>query len=127
MTSDHVALVRRAYELWNREGPRAIGPMLSPDAEVHDAPQLPDAEIWKGRDAVVARLEAVAEAMGGGYVEFDGFTPCTGAVLVAMRWELGSETGHAELGEVFHLVDVDAGLITRIRVFLTEAEALGAT
>ena len=126
MSEDHVALVRRAYEAWNREGPAAIASMLADDVELHDAPQVPDADVWRGRRAAIDRLQAVADAVGGGYVEFRGFVPRDGPVLVRMRWELGTETEHAELGEVFHLVDVAGEHITRIRVFLTEAEALRA-
>ena len=122
MSSDSIALVRRAYETWNRDGPAAIAPMLAVDAEVHDAPELPDAEVWKGRDAVIGRLQAVADAVGGGYVEFEGFEPRGDAVLVAMLWALGSETRPTELGRVFHLVDVAGDAITRIRVFLTAAD-----
>jgi hypothetical protein len=122
MNSDRVALVRQAYETWNREGPAAIAPMLAADAEVHDAPELPDAQVWKGRDDVIGRLQAVADAVGGGFVEFEGFDPRGDAVLVTMRWELGSEARPAELGTVFHLVEAAAGEITRIRVFLTKAD-----
>ena len=126
MSEESVALVRCAYETWNREGPAAIGGMLADDVEVHDAPELPDAAVWRGRDAVIARLGAVAEAVGGGSVEFERISDRGSGVLVAMHWQLERETGDVDLGEVFHLVTVDGGAITRIRVFLTESEALGA-
>lgn len=122
MSGDCVGLVRRAYETWNREGPAAIASLLAEDAEVHDAPELPDAQVWQGREAVIGRLQAVADAVGGGYVEFEGFEPRGDAVLVTMLWELGSEGRHAELGRVFHLVDTAGSAITRIRVFLAAAD-----
>ena len=122
MPPDDLALVRQAYETWNREGPAAIAPMLADGVEVHDAPELPDAQVWKGRDAVIGRLQAVADAVGGGYVEFEGFEPRAGGVLVTMLWELGTGARPAELGKVFHLVDAAGGEITRIRVFLAAAD-----
>ena len=122
MSEDTVGVVRGAYESWNRHGPAAIEPLLAEDVELHDAPQLPDAEVWRGRRAVIKRLQAVADSVGGGHVEFQGFTPKEGAVLVTMLWELGTEARHAELGQVFHLVDVKDGKIARLRVFLTESE-----
>jgi ketosteroid isomerase-like protein len=122
MSEDNVAHVRQAYETWNREGPAAIASLLAGDAEVHDAPELPDAQVWKGREAVIGRLQAVADAVGGGHVEFEGFEPRGEAVLVTMLWELGTGTRPAELGRVLHLVDVADGEITRIRVFLTKAD-----
>jgi hypothetical protein len=45
-------------------------------------------------------------------------------VLVAMCWQLDRESEDVELGQVFHLVRVGGGMISRIRVFLTEADAL---
>jgi len=122
MNEDSVRLVRLAYEAWNEHGPAAIEPLLAEDVELHDAPQLPDAEVWRGRRSVLERLQAVADSVGGGYVEFQGFTLKGDAVLVTMLWELGSEARHAELGQVFHLVDVKDGKIARLRVFLTESE-----
>jgi SnoaL-like domain len=122
MSSDSVPLVRQAYETWNREGPAAIASMLAADVEVHDAPELPDAQVWKGREAAIGRLQAVADAVGGGYVEFEGFELRGDAVLVTMLWELGTDARPAELGRVFHLVDAGGGEITRIRVFLTAAD-----
>jgi SnoaL-like domain len=126
MSEDSVGLVRSAYEIWNERGPAAITSMLAPDVELHDAPQIPDAQVWRGRHLAVDRLQAVADAVGGGRVKFLGFTPRDDAVLVDMCWELGDEAQHAQLGRVFHLVEVEGDSITRIRVFLTEAEALGA-
>ena len=127
MSEDSVGLVRRAYEVWNEQGPGAITSMLAPDVELHDAPQLPDAQVWRGRHLAVDRLQKVADSVGGGHVKFLGFTEQGDAVLVDMCWELGDEAEHAQLGRVFHLVDTAGGSITRIRVFLTEAEAVAAT
>jgi ketosteroid isomerase-like protein len=119
-------VVRRAYELWNERGPGAIGPLMTDDVELHDAPQLPDAQVWQGRGAVLGRLESVAAAVGGGTVEFEGFRDAGAETVVGMCWRLGSERGEAQLGRVFHVVRVTDGLISRIRVFLTEAEARDA-
>ena len=119
-------LVRIAYDRWNQQGPAAMGEMLADDVEVHDAPELPDAGVWRGRDVVIGRLGSVAEAVGGGSVEFESITDRGPGVLVAMHWQLERETGDVDLGQVFHLVTVEGGAITRIQVFLTEAEALSA-
>jgi ketosteroid isomerase-like protein len=123
VSEQSVGAVLRAYEVWNERGPAAIGPLVTDDVELHDAPQLPDAQVWRGRDAVLERLAAVAASVGGGSVEFEGFRDTGEEVVIAMCWRLGSERGEAQLGRVFHVVRVTDGLISRIRVFLTEAEA----
>jgi ketosteroid isomerase-like protein len=127
MGDDNVGFVRRAYETWNLEGPAAIESLLSADVELHDAPELPDAEVWRGKEAVVARLEAVAATVGSGSGEIQSARKADEDVLVTMLWQLERETGGVDdLGQVFHLVHVTNGRISRIRVFLTEAEALRA-
>ena len=123
MDDESVGLVRQIYETWNEQGPAAIRPMLAVDVELHDAPEIPDAQEWRGRDAVIARLEAVTAAIGGGSVRFEGFSRRGDEVLVSMCWRLAGEKSAAALGEVFHLVEVVDGSIARIRVFLTESQA----
>jgi hypothetical protein len=59
---------------------------------------MPDAATWRGRDAVLGRLEEVAAAVGGGSVEFDSLRAIGDEVLVAMRWKLEDESGDAALG-----------------------------
>jgi ketosteroid isomerase-like protein len=124
MGDDNVALVRATYEAWNEYGPAAIEPVLSPDAELHDAMELPDAQIWRGKDEVIARLEAVAATVGSGSGEIQSVRKADEDVLVTMLWQLEGETGDVDLGQVFHLVQVTDGRISRIRVFLTESEAI---
>jgi ketosteroid isomerase-like protein len=124
MGDDNVGFVRRAYETWNLDGPAAIESLLTTDVELHDAPELPDAEVWRGREAVVARLEAVAASVGSGSGEIQSVRNADEDVLVTMLWQLEGETGDVDLGQVYHLVQVTDGRISRIRVFLTESEAI---
>ena len=127
MSEESVGLVRRAYEAWNEHGPEEIASLLADDVELYDAPQLPDAETWCGRPAVLERLRAVAAAMGGGTVEFEDIRASGEEVLVAMLWHLDRGAADVELGQVFHLVHVEEERIDRIRVFLTESEARSAS
>jgi len=124
---DDVVLVRAVYETWNRDGPRAIGALLTDDVELHDAPELPDAQVWRGTNAVIGRLEEVARSVGSGSGEILGIRRADEDVLVTLHWLLPREDGGVDdLGQVFHLLTVEDGRITRIRVFLTESEALRA-
>jgi ketosteroid isomerase-like protein len=121
-----VELVRTAYEAWNEDGLGALAPVLSEACELHDAPEMPDAAVWRGREAVIGRLEEVARAVGGGSVEFESVRPLGEELLVAMRWNVDHEGGAAELGSVVHLVAVRDDEIATIRVFLDERQAAGA-
>ena len=117
-------LVRRAYEAWNAGGPGALMPFVTGDVELLDAPELPDAGSWTGRDAVLRRLTEVADAVGGHSGDLERFEAHDDLVLVAMTWRRDSDPeGETSLGRVFHVVRAEGGRIARITVFLDEAAA----
>jgi ketosteroid isomerase-like protein len=117
-------LVRRAYEAWNAGGPGALMPFVTDGVELMDAPELPDAGSWTGRDAVLRRLTEVADAVGGHSGDLESFEAHDDLVLVTMTWRRDSDPeGETSLGRVFHLVRAEGGRIARITVFLDEAAA----
>ena len=122
-----VGTVNDAYEAWNTIGPEGLRPWVTDDLELHDPPQMPDGRAWRGLDTVIARLEEVAASIGGRWVELRELRPVGDEVLVAMTWRVDSSSDSAVLGDVFHLVAFAGGKIGRIRVFLTEEDALAAT
>ena len=126
MSDANVALVRRIYEAWNSEGLDALVPWLSETVELQDAPEMPDAVSVHGRDAVLARLREVAEAMGGGSVELHELSAFGDEVLVPMVWRAGDQAGSAEFGDVFHVVRVSGEQIVSLRVFVDEDAARAA-
>jgi ketosteroid isomerase-like protein len=119
----NVALVCRIYEAWNSEGLDALAPWLADAVELADAPQMPDAETIVGRDATIARLREVNEAMGGGTVDLRELTAFGEAVLVSMLWKAGTQPGSAEFGEVFHVVRLEGKRIASVHVFVDEEAA----
>jgi SnoaL-like domain len=117
-------LVEEAYRVWNERGPRAFVEYTTEDFELHDAPEIPDAEVWVGRDAAVARLEDVVAATGGRWADVDEIRPCGDEVLVSLTWRIERES--ARLACVYHRVRVEGERIARVRVFLDqEAAAAG--
>ena len=118
MAWDRLDFVRHAYETWNAYGLERFAKCLADDVTIEDAPQLPDARLTRGRDAVVGRLDDVAREFGGGWVEIHDVEPVSHSVLVTMTWKVDAAgAGEETVGEVFHLVDTSAGRIDRIRVF----------
>ena len=61
MSSENVAIVRRAYEAWNSGRAEDAIALLAPDVKWTLPPHFPDAETWHGRDRVV---EGLREMMG---------------------------------------------------------------
>lgn len=116
-------LVARAYDEWNWYGTDALARFLGDSVQLEDAPELPDAGTWQGRDAVIARLDAVAATVGGGWVEMKAVEPLEDQVLVHMEWRLDDAREGVSVGDVFHLVAVEGGKLASIRVFQAREEA----
>lgn len=127
MASDDQELVRHAYDAWNDQGPGVLESFGAHSVELVDPPQMPDSRSYHGHAEVLARLEEVAEAVGGRYAHIDEVIPAGDEVLVALTWRMDASPDSAILGEVFHVVRVEDGKIVRMRVFLTREEALAAS
>jgi len=121
-----VGTVNDAYEAWNTIGPEGLRPWVTDDLELHDPPQMPDGRAWRGLDTVIARLEEVAASIGGRWVDLREVRAAGDEIFVAMTWRVDRSSDSAVLGDVFHLVALAGGRISRIRVFLTEEDALAA-
>ena len=66
MSEQNVETVRRAIEVFNRDGPEAATAFIDPEVEWHDLAEQPDASVHHGREGF---LEAVEQFAGG----FDDF------------------------------------------------------
>jgi hypothetical protein len=118
-------LVEKAYRAWNSSGPRTFVEFTTESVELHDAPELPDAQEWLGRDALVARLEDVAAATGGRWADVDDIRPVADEIVVSLTWRL-DQASPTRLACVYHVVGVEGDRIARIRVFLDEGAATRA-
>ena len=120
--ADVAEVVEEAYRIWNRDGPRAFIEFTTDDVELHDAPEIPDAGRWVGRDAAVGRLEEVAEAVGGRWADIDDVRQIGDEVLVSLTWRVDRDSD-AKLACVYHVVKVEGDRIARVRVFLNHEAA----
>jgi ketosteroid isomerase-like protein len=61
----NLALVRRTYELWNIGGPEPLVEQIwVPDVVFYETVELPDAGVYRGAEAVAARMRELVEAAG---------------------------------------------------------------
>ncbi|HEV3378202.1 MAG TPA: nuclear transport factor 2 family protein [Thermoleophilaceae bacterium] len=118
-------VVEEAYRTWNARGPRAFVGFTTETVEVHDAPEVPDAQVWTGHDAVVARLEDIVASTGGRWADIEAVQPVGDEILVTLTLRLDRESP-TTLGSVYHVVRVDGDRIARVRVFLDEGAAMRA-
>lgn len=61
--------VTRALDAWNDVGPAGAAAWMSRRVTLTDPPGWPDAQTWRGRDAVIDRLEQVTSELGAGWVQ----------------------------------------------------------
>ena len=123
METDWISTVRNAYDEWNWYGSGAFARFLSDSVRLEDAPELPDAGVWEGRDAVIERLDAVAATVGGGWVAIKAIEELGDKVLVHMEWRLDDSGTGVPVGEVFHLVGLEGGKLASIRVYRSRQDA----
>ena len=129
MSSDDAATVRRAYEAWNESGPAAvIERFYADDAVYREAPGWPDAGVFRGRDAVLQRMQSLVELAGPIEVQLDDLIELDDGRFVAcvrnVAQAAGSETPYTQSFAVVHRLR--DGLIVEADYYLDRAAALEA-
>ena len=139
MSRANVDVVRRSYEVVNalgETGPEFVDPeevapefwaRLAPEFELHDRPDLPDARVYRGRDATKEFWRKLQELFVEVRWEPREFVDLGHAVVVDARVVVrgrGSDVPtEADETAVFWFED---GLMTRLQAFATREEALEA-
>jgi ketosteroid isomerase-like protein len=128
MSQENVALIRAGYEAVNT---RDIAGWLAGyhvDAELHEVPSVPDADVYRGHSGLKAWLESILEVGGDEFgFEMEEVTDAGEFTIVRVR-----AYGRGVLGGVpvemraFHVFEIDGGKIRRVWGYLDESEALEA-
>jgi ketosteroid isomerase-like protein len=127
MSQQNVEVVRRYYAAWNAGGLDAARAFWTADFEWHDAPEMPDAGVYRGAEAVAAHFRDLNEVLGAMEVHVDRALPAGDEVFVLLDVHLDAPRGGLPLdGPIFETVRIEEGKISRIRLFLDEQAALVA-
>jgi ketosteroid isomerase-like protein len=126
--SEQAELIRRGYELLNRDGVVGIADMLDRDFEVQTAPELPEAGTYKGLDAFEALIETLTEPFEEIRVEPLQFVEIQGDLLVVPLHIVGrGKLSGVELdSHVVHVWTLRDQKALRLRVFTTPAQVMTA-
>ena len=119
--------VRRAIEVFNRDGPEAATAFLDPEIEWHDMPEQPDATVHHGREGF---LEAV-EQFAGGFEDFrvlvdEIFAHGDQVVIYHRAAARGGGSGATFEQRGAGVWTLRVGFIVRVEWFGTQREALKA-
>jgi ketosteroid isomerase-like protein len=127
MSQENVEIVRRAIEVFNRDGPEAATMFFDPEVEWHDLPEQPDAGVHHGRGGFLEAVEQFAGGLEDLQVAVDEIFAHEDQVVTNHRSAArggGSGATFEQRGAgVWTLRD---GLIARVEWFGTEGEALKA-
>jgi ketosteroid isomerase-like protein len=124
---ENVAVARRAYETFNTRDISGWLALHSPDAELHDLPNLPDAAVHRGHVELRMWAEAVLETAEDIRFDPQRFIEAGESVLVPVRAS-GTGRGSGVPGEMsfFHVFEFGDGKVRRLWSYESENEALVA-
>jgi uncharacterized protein len=127
MSQENVEIARRGYEAFARRDLDAVFELFDPAIEAHDPPEMPDAAIHRGHDAVRRDWEQTYELFEDFTIEVEETLDCGDDVVVFLRYRgRGSESGAEVEAFMTHVWTVRNGKAIRLRQFLDREQALEA-
>jgi ketosteroid isomerase-like protein len=119
--------IRRAYEVWNESGPEAVTQQFwAEDAVYREGPGWPNAGVYRGRDAALARMRSLIELVGPIEVHLDELIEVADGRVVACTSMVG-QGANAPYTQSFAVVHrLRDGLIVEADYYLDRNQALQA-
>jgi ketosteroid isomerase-like protein len=120
--------VRRAYEVWNESGPAAVTDQFwAEDAVYREGPGWPNAGVYRGRAAALARMRSLIDLVGPIEVRLDDLIDVGDGRFVACARMVGEGASDAPYTRSFAVVHrLRDGLIVEADYYLDRAQALQA-
>jgi ketosteroid isomerase-like protein len=121
--------LRRAYEVWNESGPAAVTEQFwAEDAVYREGPGWPDAGVFRGRAAALARMQTLVDAVGPIQVRLDELIDVGDGRFVACTRMVGeSAASDPPYTQSFAVVQrLRDGLVIEADYYLDRAQALEA-
>jgi ketosteroid isomerase-like protein len=128
MSQEDADRIRRAYEVWNESGPEAVTEQFwAEDAVYREGPGWPDAGVYRGRAAALARMRDLIELVGPLEVRLDELIEASDGRFVACTRMVGEDATDAPYTQAFAVVHrLRDGLIVEADYYLDRGQALQA-
>jgi ketosteroid isomerase-like protein len=120
--------IRRGYEAFLHGDVERMLPLLRPDFELHEEPELPGGRVWHGPEGFRSYLTEAGARWTELTLELDEVTPVDESTFVVsgtMRG-MGSMSGAGVDAHFAHVFELQQGLAMRIRMFFDREQALAA-
>jgi 1-acyl-sn-glycerol-3-phosphate acyltransferase len=111
--------VAHAFDAMNEAGAETAAAWMSRWVQLEDPPGWPGEGVWRGRAAVIARLDEVIAELGAVHVSVEDARSVGEGVLTL----LALLTRDSEPLQFYAAIEIDGGQIIRIRVLLDEQAA----
>jgi ketosteroid isomerase-like protein len=128
MSQANVEAFRGVVEAINERGPDAVLDLLDSEVEFYEDPKFPEAEVFRGRDEVVANFRKFTESFEYYRFEIEDLRDAGGhKVMAVLREKARGKTSGVEVerrsGWVFTFRD---GRALRVEIYLDPGDALEA-
>ncbi len=123
------AFIKRGYELWNEGDLSTVAEMWSDDFELHTAPEWPGQSVFYGREAAIRFLtEEIAEVIAFDKIEVERIELVGDELVICMKAHTKGAESNVDIGwvPIFHVAQMRAGKVVRVRAFLVEEQAMAA-
>jgi ketosteroid isomerase-like protein len=125
MSQANVELVRTVYERFRENDFDGALALHHPDVEVHDRPEAPDPQVYRGHDGVLESLRASQATFDSLDLEPEEFVDAGEDVVVVFRFRgTGRESGVPIDERLAHRWTIRDGRIIRMRVHSSREDAL---
>src|SRR4026208_252073 len=127
MSQENVEIALKIFDAYTRRDFDAALAYMDPDVEAHNRPEVPEASIHRGREAVRRDWEQMLELFDDFSVELEEYFDAGDDLLVYLRYRGRSRGSNAEIvAPVAHVWTFRDGKVIRFRQFLDPAEARAA-
>jgi ketosteroid isomerase-like protein len=130
VSKSEVDLVRTGYERWNNGDVDGLAELcFAEDIEYRNSPEWPGQRVYRGPETVAEFLkEEVVKIIGLEEVQIQRMEVFDDEILIAMRAQAHGFQSGIDFGEVpvFHVARMRDGKVSRVRVYLDEAQAVEA-
>jgi ketosteroid isomerase-like protein len=128
MSQENAERVRQAFNAWNEEGPEAVTEKFwAEDVVYREGPGWPDAGVFRGRAAALARMQSTIDLVGPIEVRVEELIELEDGRIVACARMVGPSAGDAPYTQSFAVVHrLRDGLIVEADYYLDRAQALRA-
>src|SRR3954466_15499745 len=127
MSQENVEIALRIFDAYTRRDFDAALALMDPEVEAHNPPEVPEAAIHRGREAVRRDWEQTLELFDDFSVELEEYFDAGDDLLVYLRYRGRSRGSRAEVvAPMSHVWTFRNGKVIRFRQFLNRAEARAA-